>query len=211
LSNGLKESALKIGALIVALLATSVVSSVVPSAASFALARETASHHPHRAGAAKAVAHRTAPASDGATAKRGRDNSDKINVESSSVPLPSRDNARTVKPPKLHIVKPETAPSPHTGIRSRLPPLVRNAIGQPSAISVKTGGLPAEKTSAGSGMPRQGGGDVKPTIRPSASVNLSRGKIDGMGLIRPALTAAIGGPAKSAGGINGTLLRPKHK
>jgi hypothetical protein len=39
----------------------------------------------------------------------------------------------------------------------------------------------------------------------------NRGTINGSGLIRPGLaTSATGGPSKSAIGINGTTLRPKH-
>ena len=39
----------------------------------------------------------------------------------------------------------------------------------------------------------------------------SRGKIDGAGLIRPSVApSALGGPAKTFAGINGTTLRPKR-
>jgi len=53
-------------------------------------------------------------------------------------------------------------------------------------------------------------GQPHPAAIASADV-LSRGKIDGAALIRPALMpAGLGGPAKAVVGINGTSFRPKH-
>jgi hypothetical protein len=55
-------------------------------------------------------------------------------------------------------------------------------------------------------------GRTNPAPAPVATASiLNRGKIDGTGLIRPALApASLGGPAKSIAGIDGTTFRPKH-
>ena len=48
--------------------------------------------------------------------------------------------------------------------------------------------------------------------RPVGNAGLaSRGRIDGAALIRPRLApSALGGPAKTSGGIDGTAFKPKH-
>lgn len=203
---------MKLGALIVALFAA--------CGAPSAFAKGPDGHHAHHAGAAKAAPHRSSPASDnGGAATSAGDKSDKINVDGAAVPLPSRDNVRHVRLPKLQIVKPETGPAPHVGAVVPSKPPARNAIGQMSVGSVKTGGGLPDNVSAGEGgTPRQGGyaAAAIPHARPSVPPNTNggianRGKIDGSSLIRPVRAAAIGGPAKPAGGINGTLLPSKHK
>jgi hypothetical protein len=220
LGNGaIKEPALKIGALILVLLAVA----TGPSA----LAKAMVGHHADRV--ARAPSHRRRPAPDnGPTVKNARDKNagDQSNVEKSETPLPSRDNARNVKSPKLQIVKPNNALRPRVGVSVPFKPPVRNAIGQTAAPagSVKAGGVRAETDKApeaGGAVPSQGGfqrfngaagtSGAKPIVRPGEGVALSnRDTIGGTGLIRPAMVGTVGGPAKSSG-INGTLLRPKRK
>ncbi len=106
-------------------------------------------------------------------------------------------------------------------------PVVRNAIGIPVARregtmignGVHTGNtveLPrSSSASAGRAEPLTGAPSplgVHQGPQPTATASVaSRGKIDGTGLIRPALApSSLGGPAKVAGGINGTAIRPKH-
>lgn len=213
---------MRIGAVMFALLAA--------AAGSSAFAEGGDGHHVHHAGATRAAAHRGVPASHhNPVADRAGENSvgDKIDLGGPAMPLPSRDNGRTVTSPKLQIVKPDRAPTRRFGISvpSRAP--VRNAIGQPAmpAVTVKTSGLQsqtANSSQSGSPMSRQSGygggsiGNVKPIVRPSESARESisisnRGRIDGGALIRPASAASLGGPAKPTGGINGTLLRQKHR
>lgn len=194
---------MKIGALVVALL--------IAASASSALAKGGDGHHARRAGGAKAVSHRSASASrNGAAAKGASDQNagNKIDVGGSQVPLTSRDNGRIVKPSTLQIVKPKGATRAAT---APVEPVIRNAIGQTSssaAVTIKTGGLQTQRTVQGAAP----ADNAKPIVVPRASVNLSsRSKIDGTALIRPAFAASVGGPAKTAGGINGTLIRPKRR
>ncbi len=106
-------------------------------------------------------------------------------------------------------------------------PVVRNAIGIPIARregtmigngehSGNTVELP-RSSSANAGRAEPVGGAGGPAVvhqgpQPIATASVAgRGKIDGTGLIRPALApSGLGGPAKVAGGINGTAIRPKH-
>jgi hypothetical protein len=103
-------------------------------------------------------------------------------------------------------------------------PPVRNAIGVPVVprSDERLSSHPALQNPAavGSGArspinPGNGVGGAKtvhpnPTPLPAASA-ANQGKIGGTGLIRPASApAALGGPAKPAGGINGTTFRQKH-
>lgn len=208
---------MKIGALLFALLAA--------AAGPSAFAKGSDGHHAHRAGAAKAAAHRSAPALHKTPV--GNSVGDKIDVGGPAMPLPSRGNGRSVTPPKLQIVKPDHAPTRRVGISVPSQPPVRNAIGQSAmpAVNVKRGGLQsqtANSSQAGSSMSRQSGygggsvGDVKPIVRQSESARdsisiSSRSRIDGTALIRPVSAASVGGPAKPAGAINGTQLRQKHR
>jgi hypothetical protein len=106
-------------------------------------------------------------------------------------------------------------------------PVVRNAIGIPVARhegtmignGVRTGNtveLPrSSSASVGHAEPLAGAASplgVHQSPQPTATASVaSRGRIDGTGLIRPALApSGLGGPAKVAGGINGTAIRPKH-
>jgi hypothetical protein len=106
-------------------------------------------------------------------------------------------------------------------------PIVRNAIGIPIARregtmvgnGVHTGNtveLPrSSSASVGRAEPLAGAASplgVHQGPQPTATASVaSRGRIDGAALIRPALApSGLGGPAKVAGGINGTAIRPKH-
>jgi len=214
---------LKIGVVMFALLAA--------AAGPSAFAKRNDGHHAHHAGAARAAAHRSAPAShNNPVADRAGENSagDKIDLGGSAMPLPSHEAGRTATSPKLQIVKPDHAPTRRFGISVPSRPPVRNAIGQPvmPAVDVKTDSLQSQTASssqAGGRMSRQSGygsgsiGNAKPIVgqsesaaRESMSIS-SRGRIDGTALIRPASAASLGGPAKPAGRINGTLLRQKRR
>ena len=216
LSNRRRERVLKIGVFMFALLAA--------AAGPPAFAKGSDGHHAHRARAAKAAAHRSAPALH--KTPEGNSVGDKIDVGGPATPLPLRDNGRSVTSPKVQIVKPDHTPTRRIGISvSPLPP-VRNAIGQTAmpAGNVKTDlqSRTANSPQAGGPMSRQSGyssgsiGNVKPIVRPSESakesINLTRGgRIDGTALIRPASAASVGGPDKPVSGINGTQLRQKHR
>lgn len=204
---------MKIGVLMFALLAA--------AAGPPAFAKGSDGHHAHRARAAKAAVHRSAPALHKTPV--GNSVGDKIDVGGPATPLPLRDNGRSVTSPKRQIVKIDRAPTRRFGIS--VPPRrpVRNAIGQPAMPAV-TVMQPETATSsqAGGPMSRQSGygrgsiGNVKPIVRRSESAResislTSLSRIDGSALIRPASAASLGGPAKPAGGINGTLLQQKHR
>jgi hypothetical protein len=82
---------------------------------------------------------------------------------------------------------------------------IRSAV-QPPAAGSGAGGL------ANTGVDAGGARIVRPVSSPIATAPaLSSGRIDGARLIRPALApVGLGGPAKTAVGINGTTFRPKH-
>lgn len=188
---------MKIGAVVLVLLAA--------SAGPSAFAKAMNGHHAHHA-AAKTASRHGAPAPQKGTANGAGDRnaSGKIDGGGADVPVASRDTARSAKPPKLEIVKPDRASAPHLGVLVPSKPLVRNAIGQTATSSnLKPGGTQPE--------PRRTLRDVQP-LRPGGNGSpAGRGKIDGATLIRPSVSASIGGPAKPAGGLNGTLFRPKHR
>jgi hypothetical protein len=98
--------------------------------------------------------------------------------------------------------------------------VARNAIGLPVALHENMNGRIGERLGFTAASPRGlasarglGGANIgrtNPAPIATASV-LSRSKIDGAGLIRPALApSGLGGPAKAVDGINGTTLRPKR-
>jgi hypothetical protein len=99
-------------------------------------------------------------------------------------------------------------------------PVARNAIGQIVArpqnvtASGEHSGAPAQTTiTRSSGMAEAGGASTinRQNPRPVATAsNVGSGKIDGAGLIRPTTASGLGGPAKTAGGINGTNLRSRY-
>lgn len=109
------------------------------------------------------------------------------------------------------VVRPDF---PHQAMRSNIgepvagrpvagKPVVPNA---PSPDTNSTGiGRPAEPNS----VPTIPHPIATPSPRPNASSGA--GRIDGTSLTRRSVAqSGIGGPAKGAGGINGTTLRPKH-
>lgn len=184
-----------------------------------AFAKAARGRYAHHAGSKDAMSGQSVPAAR----KRPAANNagDKIDVDVPEMSLPSRNTGRDVKP-KLKLAKPDNSPARRIGVTGSYNPAVRNALGQPvnAAINPRPGmnlqvkkQLPATNPGpiqggAGAGMLKSGW----PPVRPSGSVSLSnRSKIDGAGLIRPSLVSSVGGPAKSVTGINGTLVRPKHK
>jgi hypothetical protein len=105
--------------------------------------------------------------------------------------------------------------------------VARNAIGQPigehDAIAgsggerVGSAVSPAGALGGTTGLAKPSGGLSGPSFgqqnpHPISTASIvSRGKIDGAGLIRPPLApAGLGGPAKAVAGINGTTFRPKR-
>jgi hypothetical protein len=90
-----------------------------------------------------------------------------------------------------------------SGQRHDLPALVHNPDAVTTGFGAKAGdGL--ARTGAALGRPS----NANPIVRPAA---LNRGTINGTNLARPGFgPSSVGGPAKSAVGINGTTIRPKH-
>jgi hypothetical protein len=99
-------------------------------------------------------------------------------------------------------------------------PVVRNAIGEIVARprNVTAGGEHFGATAQtpiahSSGMTEAIGGPPinRQSPHPFTTASSARGgKIDGAGVIRPITASGLGGPATTAGGINGTNLRPKY-
>ncbi len=80
------------------------------------------------------------------------------------------------------------------------------ATGQPNAILMRPAGGTTH-ADAGRGEPNIG----RQSPLPSGANTASPSKTDGVRLIRPSLAlSGIGGPAKAAAGINGTMVRPKR-
>ncbi len=182
-------------------------------------AKEARAHH---AGAAKDTAGKNATRPNSLDAK----------------PSDTLDAGVTALPPRLGVT-PAKARNANTGMKLAKPanfqarraaersnPVVRNAIGQ----SITEQGPAVGAMHSGAVMQRPAavsGGNAAPanfarasgepdsarqsphTIATASIVN--RGKIDGTGLVRPAVApSSLGGPAKAAAGINGTTLRPKR-
>lgn len=106
----------------------------------------------------------------------------------------------------------EAAPTlgqPQTGVRT--PPVLPFT----SKAPVRAGpasSFPTVPVSAAAGSVHGLPSALSPIVHPGSNAGAARaGRIDGTGLIRPALAPArIGGPAKVTAGINGTAFRPKH-
>jgi len=152
----------------------------------------------------------------------GKNSTDIVDLGVTTLPprsaFPS-DRARETKP-SFKIAKPEDFPArrAEAGIA-----VVRNALGVPVArpaggfaVGEHFGPPPPAVTAAphtavtfiSTGNPDIGRQDVHPV----AGVRIpNRSKIDGAGLIRPSVApSGLGGPAKTAAGINGTAFRPKR-
>ncbi len=206
-----KESGLKI-----------ILLAIVLAGASWAqpsFAKEARVHH---AGAAKDTAGKTAQRPNSLDAK----------------PSDTLDAGVTALPPRLGVT-PDKARSANTGLKLAKPanfqarraaersnPVVRNAIGQSiteqgpavgarhSEAAVQTPAAASGGSAAPANFARGTGGpnSARQSSHPVATASIvNRGKIDGAGLIRPAVApSGLGGPAKAAAGINGTTLRPKR-
>jgi hypothetical protein len=152
----------------------------------------------------------------------GKNSTDTIDLGVTTLPLRSAfpsDRARETKP-SFKIAKPEDFPARRAEAGTAV---VRNALGEP--VARPAGGLAVGEhfgppppaviaaphtavTVISTGNPDVGRQDFNGI----ASVRTpSRGKIDGAGLIRPSVApSGLGGPAKTAAGINGTAFRPKR-
>jgi len=117
-------------------------------------------------------------------------------------------------------------------------PNVNAKSGAPGTFQARRAAVPGPseaipRNSIGVALPPKTATTSKPILKPEAPVAVapqgaianriviakpvtttsvpSRGKIDGAGLIRPSVApSALGGPAKTFAGINGTTLRPKR-
>jgi hypothetical protein len=173
---------------------------------------------------------RAGPKDTGPAGRRGPAAVDTPVTPESRGPLPTIGKERDT-PPGLKFSPPAIHREPAPAAAS---PVYRNAIGLPAGRPEETprvgfappsspagpqspgGMLPGGATAIG--RPAAGigpGGDLKivhPNLTPTVTAFApSRGRIDGTALIRPgAAVAGVGGPAKVAGGINGTTVRPKH-
>lgn len=185
------------------------------------LAKKAHGHQAHHASA------KAAPSGQSGNTKAA--NSVGINstdtIDLGVTPLPPRsalpsDRARETKP-SFKIAKPEDFPARRAEASTAV---VRNALGEP--VARPAGGLAvgehfglrpppaviaaphAAVTVMSRGNPEIGRQDFDAI----ASVRTpSSGKIDGAGLIRPSVApSGLGGPAKTAAGINGTAFRPKR-
>lgn len=134
-------------------------------------------------------------------------------------------HARPGAPQKSFTIAPPERRPAGPASRATQPMIVhRNAIGMPVIQSYKPQPLgppssprpaPAAAQSAADqslGAANRSRGGVRPLGPPSSPLlpNLSRGTLDGSSFARRATSSsALGGPAKPAGGINGTSVRPK--
>lgn len=184
-----------------------------------AFAKPAHSHHVRRAGANPAQSRHSATAPDKATIGKSPG-------ESGDVPLPEssrqeRDNSHAIKP-SLKIVTPDISPANRNKFSEPPNLSIRNALGQPvepmagrtrEAVHFQSENRPQGISSVGAPEAALGGSlAIKNTNDRSSGMPSvpHRGAIGGTGMIRRNVASSIGGPAKPAGGINGTLIRPKH-
>ncbi len=189
---------------------------VQPSAA-----KKTHGHQAHH------VSAKAAPSSQSGNTKAansvGKSSTDTIDLGVTTLPLRSAfasDKARETKP-SFKIAKPEDFQA-HRAEPDN--PVVRNALGEPVArpasglaVGEHFGLRPPPTVVAAPhtavtfisrGNPEIGRQDFNAI----AGVRIpSRSKIDGAGFIRPSVApSGLGGPAKTAAGIDGTAFRPKR-
>jgi hypothetical protein len=130
----------------------------------------------------------------------------------SMISAPGSTHARRLptppKPPERNAIGQPVAA--HDGIRSR------NEDGHALQVHVPAGALPAAAAAAAGSTEAKTELERPAIARPipgpivSAPI-VQRGTITGTGLVRPnSAPSSVGGPAKVAGGINGTSMRPRH-
>jgi hypothetical protein len=145
-----------------------------------------------------------------------------IDAESAVAPpvLPphgvTQQQVRTVNPSG----KPPANPVSRATMGATTIPAVRNAIGQPVVPRKNFAGaqppVPARQRLGAVSPPIIHGGLVAaPVASGAARVNVAnatnRGSVNGTAVIRPSTApAGVGGPARSANGINGTAVQSKH-
>jgi hypothetical protein len=170
-----------------------------------------ASHSPVKATAKAGGAANTKATSSSASGKgETGEKSDIINVPRSGTATVKAAHAKAFTPAKVN------AP------RVPATPIMRNAVGMTvvphPATTTNVGGHPKTIMSGSAGV---NGANVTPLIKtaplnvqqhPIVSANIgSQGKIGDTTLIRPTVApSGLGGPAKTALGINGTTMRLKH-
>jgi hypothetical protein len=132
-------------------------------------------------------------------------------------------NARLLTRPHHPAGMPDKVRNPSTRLKSGAPePLRHNAIGLPignpaNGLPNNGGGPGAPRRSSAPEAPGSAGGVAQPQIGISgqkaanSAAALRHGSINGTNLIHPSAAAsALGGPAKTATGINGSTFRRKR-
>jgi hypothetical protein len=215
-----KESGLKLGFLVLA------IALIGASLTQPSLAKTLHAQHAHQAGAKGQISVKgDGAAHDAAHAPTatGADSGDEVTAPSRAGlpgdrPRPPNVNAKTGAPGTLQVRR-EAVPGPSEAIP-------RNSIGvavAPRKDVTASGGeslrpppplvAPGEPADHLNGGAFPGGSDIeRRSQRPVTTASIpSFGKIEGAGLIRPAVApSGLGGPAKVVSGINGTTLRSKH-
>ena len=198
------------------------------------LAKTLHAQHAHRAaaksqlsvkgdGAAHDAAHEPIAKGTDSGDAQAKDSGDEVTAPSRAGlpgdrPRPPNVNAKTGAPGTLQVRR-EAVPGPSEAIP-------RNSIGvavAPRKDVTASGGeslrpppplvAPGEPADHLNGGAFPGGSDIeRRSQRPVTTASIpSFGKIEGAGLIRPAVApSGLGGPAKVVSGINGTTLRSKH-